>query len=49
MAIDELVEAGVAELVINNPPVNALGSAGWREFADKLTAVGQRDDVTPAR
>jgi enoyl-CoA hydratase len=45
MAIDVHIEGGVAEVVINNPPVNALGSADWREFADKLTAVGRRDDV----
>ena len=45
MAIDVLVEDGVAEVVINNPPVNALDSAGWREFADSVTALGQRDDV----
>ncbi len=45
MAIEQHVEGGVAEVVIDNPPVNALGSAGWREFADTLTALGQRDDV----
>ncbi len=45
MAIDVHIESGVAELVINNPPVNALGSADWREFADGLVAVGARDDV----
>jgi enoyl-CoA hydratase len=45
MAIESSVEGGIAELVIDNPPVNALGSAGWREFADTVTAVGRRDDV----
>ncbi len=45
MAIDISVEGGIGEVVINNPPVNALDSAGWREFADGVTALGQRDDV----
>ena len=39
------VADGVAELVIDNPPVNALGSAGWRAFAEAMTALGLRDDV----
>ncbi len=45
MALELHEHEGVAELVIANPPVNALGSAGWREFADKMRALGQRDDV----
>jgi enoyl-CoA hydratase len=45
MAIDVEIQDGVAEVVINAPPVNALTNAGWREFADKMVAVGQRDDV----
>jgi enoyl-CoA hydratase len=45
MAIEIDVLDGVAEVVINNPPVNALDSAGWREFADGLQALGKRDDV----
>lgn len=45
MAIDVEVADGVAEVVINAPPVNALTNAGWREFADKMVAVGQRADV----
>jgi len=39
------VEGGVAELVIDNPPVNALDSAGWRRFAELMTGLGARDDV----
>ena len=45
MAIDITVSDGIGEVVINNPPVNALDSAGWREFADGVTALGKRDDV----
>jgi len=45
MAIEVEVEAGVGELVIHAPPVNALGVAGWREFADRMQALGRRDDV----
>ena len=45
MAIEIKVQDGVGEVIINAPPVNALNNAGWREFADKMTAVGGRDDV----
>jgi enoyl-CoA hydratase len=45
MAIRSEVREGVAEVVIDNPPVNALGSRDWREFADLLVALGRRDDV----
>jgi len=36
---------GVTEVVIDNPPVNALSSAGWREMADTIAREGARDDV----
>jgi enoyl-CoA hydratase len=45
MAIDIEESDGVAEVIINNPPVNALDSAGWRAFADAVTGLGQRDDI----
>jgi enoyl-CoA hydratase len=45
MAIETTVRGGVGELVIDNPPVNALGVAGWRAFADAMTAFARRDDV----
>jgi enoyl-CoA hydratase len=44
-AIRTDVQGGVAELVIDNPPVNALGSRDWRAFADAMTTLGRRDDV----
>jgi enoyl-CoA hydratase len=34
-------EHGIAELVIANPPVNALGSAAWTAFAQKIEALGR--------
>jgi enoyl-CoA hydratase len=45
MALDIQVAEFVAELVIDNPPVNALDSAGWHDFAAKLTELGKRADV----
>jgi enoyl-CoA hydratase len=45
MAIQVHADGGVAELVIDNPPVNALASADWREFAATLAEVGGRGDV----
>jgi enoyl-CoA hydratase len=45
MAIDIDVKDHIGEVVINNPPVNALDSAGWFEFADGVTGLGRRDDV----
>jgi enoyl-CoA hydratase len=32
--------SGIAEVVMDNPPVNALTVAGWFELADVLTRVG---------
>ena len=45
MAIDIEIKDGVGELIINAPPVNALDNAGWKEFAAKMTALGQNEDV----
>lgn len=33
-------DRGIAEVVMNNPPVNALDVAGWFELAEVLTALG---------
>jgi enoyl-CoA hydratase/carnithine racemase len=46
MALRSQVADRIAELVIDNPPVNALDSAGWRELADTVTALARRDDVS---
>jgi enoyl-CoA hydratase len=36
---------GIAEVVMDNPPVNALTVAGWFELADLITGLGRDGDV----
>ncbi len=36
---------GVAELVLDRAPVNALNCAGWHALADAILALGARSDV----
>ena len=36
---------GIAEVVMDNPPVNALTVAGWFELADVITAAGRDPQV----
>ncbi|MET0902905.1 MAG: enoyl-CoA hydratase family protein [Acidimicrobiales bacterium] len=38
-------EGGVAEVVMDNPPVNALTVAGWFELAELLTTLGRDPTV----
>ena len=38
-------DAGIAEVVMDNPPVNALPVAGWFELAATLTRLGADPDV----
>src|SRR5689334_20300324 len=38
-------DRGIAEVVMDNPPVNALTVAGWFELADLLTALGRDPQV----
>jgi enoyl-CoA hydratase len=38
-------ESGVAEVVMDNPPVNALTVAGWFELASTVRALGDDDAV----
>ena len=39
------IEAGIAELVIDRPPVNALNSQEWLDLARTLEALGQDPQV----
>jgi enoyl-CoA hydratase len=38
-------ENGVAELVVDHPPVNALNNAGWHALAAEIRGLGQRPEV----
>ncbi len=40
-----LIADGIAELVIDKPPVNALNSAGWLALSREIDALGQNDAV----
>ncbi len=41
MSIDVRSQDGIAEVLLNHPPVNALDSHGWFELADKLRAISR--------
>jgi len=43
--ITAAVASGVAELVVDHPPVNALPVAGWFELADAVRSAGADPDV----
>src|ERR1700736_3849134 len=45
MGITSRVEDGIAEIVMDNPPVNALTVAGWFELADVIRAAGDNQEV----
>jgi len=45
MSFHTSVEGGIAELVIDNPPVNALGSRAWGELARAIEGLGRDDAV----
>ena len=46
MAISHTIdERGIADVVMENPPVNALTVAGWYELADTITALGHDPNV----
>ncbi|MGA9917645.1 MAG: enoyl-CoA hydratase family protein [Paraburkholderia sp.] len=38
-------EGGIGELVIDQPPVNALDARGWQALADAIDALGRDDSV----
>jgi enoyl-CoA hydratase len=45
MGITSKVVDGIAEVVMDNPPVNALTVEGWYELADIITALGRDPNV----
>ena len=45
MGTSVVIEDGIAEVVMDHPPVNALTVAGWFEVAEKLDDLSKRDDV----
>jgi len=45
MYLDVTVKDGIAELVLNHPPVNALPAAGWSHVAEAVGSLGRDDAV----
>ena len=45
MAITHSVRDGIAEVVMSNPPVNALDVAGWFKLAETMRTLGQSPEV----
>ena len=39
------ISDGIAEMILDHPPVNAFDSAGWFAIADEIDALGTNDDV----
>ncbi len=47
MSVDVSITGGIAEVVLNHPPVNALDSRGWAELAQVIAGLGD-DPATRA-
>jgi enoyl-CoA hydratase len=45
MHVDVSVKDGIAEVVLNHPPVNALPAAGWSQLAETVASLGRDDAV----
>ena len=45
MSFQTSLEAGVAEIVLDHPPVNALDSRGWLRLAETVAALGREPKV----
>ncbi|GAB3322270.1 enoyl-CoA hydratase/isomerase family protein [Haliea atlantica] len=39
------ISDGIAEMILDKPPVNAFDSAGWFAIAREIDALGENDDV----
>ena len=40
MSMKFSVEDGIAEVMLDHPPVNALDSAGWTKLAENVVSLG---------
>jgi len=45
MSVKFSVEDGIAELMLDHPPVNALDSAGWAKLAETVVSLGADPEV----
>jgi len=45
MSIKTTIANGIAEVILDHPPVNALDSAGWFHLAETIRSLGRNDDV----
>ena len=45
MYTDVSVEKGIAEVVLDHPPVNAFDSRGWEHLAELFTSLGRDEAV----
>jgi enoyl-CoA hydratase len=45
MVFATTIENGIAEMVLNHPPVNAFDSHGWFAIAKEINALGNNDAV----
>jgi len=45
MSFDVTTKDGIAELVLNHPPVNAFDSAGWQRLAQLVESLGKDESV----
>ncbi len=45
MSVQTTIENGVAEILLDHPPVNAFDSTGWIRLAAEITRVGVSDDA----
>ena len=42
MAFELSIDGGIAELVVNNPPVNAFATRHWFELAHRFVSCSAR-------
>ncbi len=45
MSFHTTVDEGLADLVLDHPPVNAFDSDGWINLSKEIKSIGQREDV----